>query len=182
MLGQDYLLKQFTASLMNPDKELGEKFWKKVKNEVYSKYGIKDIDVSNFSKVWIVPDKAVIYEHNTSAFVVDSHLKVMLEEDLKAMNGQPSAVDGQSADISAIIKATVIPAIEKEVNEGKTFANLRQIYNSMILAVWYKMNLKESLLSKVFVDQNKTKGVNHQDPKMADELYQKYLILFFDDF
>jgi hypothetical protein len=30
MLAQDYVLKQFTASLLNPDSKVGQEFWKKV--------------------------------------------------------------------------------------------------------------------------------------------------------
>ena len=33
----------------------------------------------------------------------------------------------------------------------------------MILAVWYKQALKDSLLGQVYVDQNKTKGVDVED-------------------
>ena len=32
LLAQDYILKQITASLIYPEKELGKKFWKKVDN------------------------------------------------------------------------------------------------------------------------------------------------------
>jgi hypothetical protein len=64
-----------------------------------------------------------------------------------------------SEDAKEVIREIIIPAIEKEVNEGKNFANLRQIYNSMILAAWYKKNLKESILGKVYMDSNKTNGI-----------------------
>ena len=36
---------------------------------------------------------------------------------------------------SQIIREIVIPALTKEVNEGKNFTQLRQVYNSLILAV-----------------------------------------------
>jgi excisionase family DNA binding protein len=63
----------------------------------------------------------------------------------------------------------LIPQIEKEVNEGKNFANLRQVYSGMILAAWYKRALKDSLLSKIYADKSKVKGVD-QDPKTNQEI------------
>ena len=83
LLAQDYLLKQLTASLLYPENKLGKIFWDKVYDQAYRQYGTTDIPVDTFNKVWIVTDKAVVYENsqNHSAFVTDSHLKVMLEED-----------------------------------------------------------------------------------------------------
>ena len=79
---------------------------------------------------------------------------------------------------SNVIKEVIIPEIEKEVNEGKTFANLRQIYNSLILAVWYKKNLKESLLGQIYINKEKTRGVNQKDIVNNQKIYQKYLEAF----
>jgi len=79
---------------------------------------------------------------------------------------------------SQVVREVLIPEIEKEVNEGKNFANLRQIYNSMILAVWYKQALKESLLGQVYADKNKVKGVDVQDKTVVDQIYNQYLDAF----
>jgi len=62
LLGQDYILKQITASLMHPDSEIGKKFWAEVYKRAWEKYGTSDVPVDTFNKVWIVPDKAVVYE------------------------------------------------------------------------------------------------------------------------
>jgi virulence-associated protein VagC len=58
-----------------------------------------------------------------------------------------------------VLRGIIIPALEHEVNQGKNFANLRQIFHSMILATWYKKNLKEALLTQVYANQAKTNGV-----------------------
>ncbi|OGW97884.1 MAG: hypothetical protein A2Z81_04160, partial [Omnitrophica WOR_2 bacterium GWA2_45_18] len=77
--------------------------------------------------------------------------------------------------VTSIIREIIIPEIEKEVNEGKNFAPLRQIYYSLILAKWYKETVKNSLLSKVYVDQNKITGVNLDDPAMREKIYDRYM-------
>ncbi len=187
LLAQDYLLKQLTASLIYPENDLGKEFWSKVRAKVQSQFGTTNLPVNTFNKVWIVPNKAVVYEHNQSAFVVESHLKVMLEEDYLSLqkNSKLSAASVQGSEKaktntigSEVIRSILIPEIEKEINQGKNFANLRQIYNSMILAVWYKQTLRNSLLGKVYMDQNKIKGVDLKDKQAKEKIYQQYLQSF----
>ena len=76
------------------------------------------------------------------------------------------------------MKEVILPEIEKEVNEGKTFANLRQIYNAQILAAWYKLTLKQSLLNQVYTDKNKIKGVDVKDKEIKQKIYEQYLEAF----
>ena len=154
VLAQDYLLKQLTASLIHPESPLGHEFWQKVYAKAQKLYGRTDIPVNTFNKVWIVPEKANIYEHSTGAFIVSSRLKVMLEEDYLALRKNFEKKTSQNPKMSMVssqvVKEVVIPIIEEEVNNGKNFSVLRQVYNSMILATWYKRNLKKSLLEPNF--------------------------------
>lgn len=175
MLAQDYLLKQLTASLMDPEKEPGSAFWERIDARARDEFGVDDVPNSVLSRVWIVPEKAVVYEHENSAFVVSKHLKVMTEYDY--LHDQKntdllgdwdagslrSDEDGGKVAMADIVREILIPEIEHEVNQGEHFANLRQIFNSMILAAWYKKSLKESLLGRVYVDQQKVKGVEYED-------------------
>ncbi|MBF0532223.1 MAG: hypothetical protein HQL23_03900 [Candidatus Omnitrophica bacterium] len=204
LLGQDYILKQVTASLMYPEKELGRRFWDKIYKEAKAKFGTEDIPVDTFNKVWIIPDRASVYEHGNAVFLVESHLKVMLEEDYVALEkhsgiagraparGAPTGDDtaGGVAPLvgtrgetthnlaSQIVREVIIPAIEKEVNEGKNFALLRQINDSLILAIWYKKVLKESLLGKIYIDQAKTQGVHQPDFRDNEKIYNQYVEAF----
>ena len=193
LLAQDYLLKQLTASLISPDKELGKKLLERIRRKVEKEFGTIDIPINIFNKVWIVPEKAVVYEKNNSVFVVERRLKVLLEEDYIALNEyrlmnevEESSISDFSENsldedkvlpglVSSIMKDIIIPEIEKEINEGKNFANLRQIYNSMILATWYKKRLKDGLLGQIYVDKNKTYGVDVKDKKTKDKIYKRYV-------
>src|SRR5207253_622462 len=85
LLSQDYLLKQITSSLMYPESGLGKKFWDKVYEKAYKEYGVTDIPVNTFNKVWIIPDQAAVYESGNAVYILKSHLKVMLEEDYLAI-------------------------------------------------------------------------------------------------
>lgn len=185
LLAQDYILKQLSASLMYPEKKLGQKFWKRVRSRAKKEFGTSEIPMNTFNKIWIVPSKAKIYVHENNVFVADSHLKVMLEEDYIALDhhnalqaNSPTDSNVVSGINAEVVREILIPEIEKEVNQGELFANLRQIYHSMILATWYKNNLKQSLLSKMYVDQNKVKGVDIKDPHAHQKIYDQYLKAF----
>jgi len=184
LLAQDYMLKQITSSLIYPENGLGKKFWDMVFDRAWKEYHTTDIPVNTFNKVWIMPDQAYVYESGNSAYILQSHLKVMLEEDYLSLKKHtalaefsPSAANDSHAIGSKVIRQIILPELEKEVNTGKNFANLRQMYSGMILATWYKQALKESLLGKVYADRAKVQGVN-QDPKNNEIIYKRYLKAF----
>lgn len=181
LLIQDYLLKQLTSTLIYPEADLGEKFWERVYAEARRRYGITELPVETFNKVWILPDEAVIAEHGTSVEIIQSGLKVMLDEDYLAMKNQPADHPGDErvSELSArVLRELIVPEIAKEVNTGENFAALRQIYHSLILAKWYKETITDSLLTKVYIDQQKVLGVDRADPDIREKVYQRYLEAF----
>ena len=190
LLAQDYMLKQLSSSLMHPDGDLGKNFWDRVYTEAHDQFGTTEVAMNTFNKILIVPQEAFVYEHTKGAFVVRSHLKVMLEEDYLALESnrnnekhglgkiKKNDIEVISGVSSRVVREVLIPEIEKEVNQGKTFANLRQVYHSVILALWYKQALKESLLGQIYVDQNKTDGVNIENDEVNQKIYDRYVQAF----
>ena len=212
LLAEDYMLKQITASLIYPENEVGKKFWKRIYEEAAKKYGRTNIPVNTFNKVWIVPQKAVVYENvkEGTAYVVQSRLKVMLEQDYLAMeknemltrglvqkNLSPSTPPNElTLNVKAsqgnyrvsneninelgseIVREIIIPELTEEVNTGKSFSHLRQVYNSLILATWYKNKIKDSILQQVYADKNKIAGVSIDDPQEKQRIYERYLKAF----
>ncbi len=189
LLAQDYILKQITASLIYPEEGLGKKFWEEVYTKAQKQYGTTNIPVNTFNKVWIIPDDALIYEKGNTAYVLKNHLKVMLEQDYLALNRKNVGVGSKPTQERAgyepaptninqlgsqIIRELVLPALEKEVNQGKNFALLRQVYSGMLLAAWFKRTLRASLLGQIYADKSKIKGIN-QDPATNEAIYQRYL-------
>ncbi len=213
LLAQDYLLKQITASLIYPEEQVGKEFWQKVYTQAQQKFGTTNIPINTFNKVWIVPAKAIVYENTalssrnvfvgdpkknnqSVAYVVEAKLKVMLEQDYLAVE-KSTVIPAQAGiqnknDINAIgsqvVREIVIPQLEQEVNEGKNFAPLRQVYHSLILAAWYKQKIKKSILAKVYADKNKVVGVGYKNSLSLDgvvgeggdieAIYNQYLQAF----
>ena len=183
LLAQDYILKQITASVIYPEGVVGKEFWSKVYTEARKKYGTANVPINTFNKVWIVPQKAIVYENKDSAYVVESRLKVLLEEDyLSLTKHTPTTSKGNPQSTNAlgtqIVREVVIPILEKEVNEGKNFSQLRQVYNSLILAIWFKDKIKESLFGKAYVDQKKIGGVDIEDKTAKDKIWAQYVQAF----
>lgn len=179
LLAQDYLLKQLTASLIYPEDALGQKFWEKVFQRAQAQLGTTDIPINTFNKVWIVPDDAFVYENNDTAFVVTTKLKVMLETDYQALQQAGQVVEGQGKDsVDELMRNIVLPVIEKEINTGAHFARLRQIYHSLVLATWFKQRLRNSILGRHYVDQRKTPGIEIEDKKAKETIYQQYMEAF----
>jgi hypothetical protein len=184
LLAEDYMLKQVGASLIYPESHLGKTFWRKVYDEAYQKFGVTEIPVNVFNKIWIVPEKASVYEHGNTVYIVNAHLKVMLEEDLLAQNklGQRSKDTESHVPLKElskkVLREVVIPALEKEVNEDKNFAQLRQIFYPLILAQWYQDVFKESIMNKDYSGRKKIAGIDLSDPRNKDLIYRQYLAAY----
>ncbi len=178
LLAQDYMLKQLTASLMGPEQSAGKQFWGRIYANANEKYGSSQIPLDIFNKVWIVPDKATIFEHKGTAVIVESHLKVMLEQDYLALEKNHQKVQNRGSMASALIREVVLPQIEREVNEGRNFAGVRQVNNALILAAWFKQNLKQSLLGQIYANRNKVSGIDLQDRTVKQKIYAQYLKAF----
>ena len=204
MLGLDYVLKQLAASLTYPETELGRKYWNEINNPVITREAIADCGnlkqiatphgssahndaTQSFNKIWIIPESARIYQDKDKAFIMDSKLKVMMEEDYLATQKnvgvdlcvdpkQNNTINGRtrrSAPTDAF-KQIILPLIQNEVNHGENFAQLRQIYNSLLLAAWFKNNLKQSIINQLYSNQKKISGVDVSDPKIKEKIYQQY--------
>ncbi len=187
LLAQDYLLKQLTASLTYPEYALGKQFWETVYARTASAYPqalmTKHKDLAralNVAKVWIVPDVAEVYVQDNQVFILQSRLKVMLQDGPAGYRSlDPLQEQSQpNQNIEEVIRDILLPALEKEVNEGAHFAPLRQIYHSMILATWFKKNLRESLLNRHYCDQKKTAGVQSPEMDGPARIYEQYIASF----
>ena len=79
---------------------------------------------------------------------------------------------------SQIVREIIIPELTTEVNEDKNFSQLRQVYNSLILATWYKKKIKDSIFSQIYTDKNKVAGINIDTLKIKEKIYKRYLRAF----
>lgn len=159
LLEQDYLLKQLSASLTHPDSDTGIDYWDKFSIDD-SQFSAENADLS---KIWISPDISEVYEQGNTVLITKATLKVDTQS--------------ESSEVDAAALSALLPAVTKEINNGKNFANLRQIYHSLILADWFKDKLKDTFF-KHYIDQSKTKGIDINDPQMKENIWNKYYEAF----
>ena len=165
LLSQDYVLKQFSSSLTDPNTTLGRAYWGIENRKSKLEKGSDLISGFNspvyterdaFSKVWIVPEESEVYEHDNQVFITKATL------DIKAESPQMEVL---------------ISAIKYEVNNGENFAPLRQAHHSVILGLWFKQRLRESIYAQ-FIDQNKMAGIDTADKALKDQVFNAYVESF----
>lgn len=190
LLWQDYILKRFMAELLRPSSTgSGKEFWERLYRKVYEKFGTTDIPLDAFNKVWIRAEKADIFQRNGMALLVDSRLKVMLEQDymlVKAEVRPSDSLEGNRQEYRAlpgeivadVVREVLIPLVEKEVNEGVLFGELRQIYSAQIMATWFKQEIHNGILGRLYADKNMVSGIETDDPSAREKIYKAYLDSF----
>ncbi|MEI6438030.1 MAG: hypothetical protein WCO69_04695 [Candidatus Omnitrophota bacterium] len=182
LLAQDYTLKQLSSSLLAPDTALGKAFWSKVYAKAQELYGSTDVPVDTFNKVWIMPDAADIVVKNGTAVIVRSRMKLMLDVDyvaLKEAQAAGTSAAGKDTLSTDVMREVILPALEKEVNEGKNFAAVRQVYSALILATWLKRKIiKDGAGLSTYVDGNKVAGVDHGEKAAAQHIWEQYVASF----
>jgi hypothetical protein len=140
MLAADLTLKKDTSEITNPRaSKIGREYW----NRLYAKaqaLGIDEMPISN--RVWIIPGKAVLNESSDSVGIVQSPLQVCLEADyLSEAKALPNKRMQELAQYgTSLMREMVLPALNKKVNEGAAYENLRQAYRAVILARWFKQH------------------------------------------
>ena len=179
LLAQDYLLKQFSSSLSDPRGDTGKSFWQNLYQELFKLKGTTDLPINTLNKIWIVPDAAEVNEDNGLALVTRASLKVMMEDDYGAIKNRKLKIkNSQTQEITAqMMRKVILPVIAKEVNSGKNFAQLRQIYHSLILAIWFKQKFQQSLYA-AYIDKGKISGIDLKDKGAREKIFKLYVEAF----
>ncbi|TAN62923.1 HD domain-containing protein, partial [bacterium] len=194
LLEQDLKLKKDVAQFLNPQNPIGKKFWEELYTQaelLLGKGKLKKTAITTSNRVWIVPDEAVVMETEDGALVTQAKLKVLLESEYLSLKAKSwnkevevqSQHKGQLKNLTEqLMKTIVIPEITKEVNSGKNYAPLRQIYHSLILAQWFKRKNSQTRESKnpyaQAIGQSWLKGLESEFPWSKDAIWQEYLASF----
>ena len=126
-------------------------------SDIGKKYWNSSSEQGDITKIWIIPEKAEVVFSNNTAFIAQSRL-------------------GLDAARDSSLK-TLLSEIEKEINEGKNFSEMRQMYNCMILAMWFKKNV-HNILNKNYADSSKVAGIDFVDKNVKQEIFARYVEAF----
>lgn len=194
LLFTDFNLKRLSSYLIRPDIKQSQRFWQQVIKITKA----KNIPIDSLYKIWIVPEKALVYEYkhyqNSQEWITvcikEAKLRVMLEDDYLAIQGNHLAKNDYIfckknkykkeyyREIKEIFKKEVLPIIDKEVNEGISFAPLRQLVTSVILANYFKSKVREHNIYLHYIDKEKISRLQLGEVNCKDIVYQAYLKQF----
>lgn len=145
LLEADLQLKKDTALATSPETPIGREYWNKLYQKAAQLYGAQNVTIPTLTRPWIVPGEIIIKEskNSDSAYVYKATLKVMLEQDHLKNSAVYNFADDRAKALneysSQLIREMIIPKLNKEINSSKKYANLRQVYYSLILSRWFKL-------------------------------------------
>ena len=162
MLEADLKLKQDTALFTSPKTPQGKEYWDRLYQRAGELFGTENITIPTLTRPWIVPGEIILRESGDAtgakgtsqgAYIYKANLKVMLEDDYLTQtskqdpNYQPLTSNYNFSDprlkelnqySTQLIRELILPKLTQKVNSSKDYANLRQVYFSLILARWFK--------------------------------------------
>ena len=156
MMRIDYMLKQLSSSLTDPSTELGKKYWQ--------------LSNGGFNKIWITPEVAEIYEESNTVVVNKAVLDVKTEADYFAI--QKNKMLAKNVAKSSV-EDLLLPDIKKDVNAGKNFNELRQIYNAVILATWFKAKFRKTFYAG-YMNKKKILGIDNVELQTREKVFILY--------
>lgn len=184
-LEADVQLKKDTAAATSPETTEGKEYWDKLYLKAEEIFGSQNVTIPTLTRPWIVPDEIIIRETSQNAYIYKATLKVMLEQDYLAQ----SKAAGVGVDYSfkderlkklneystELLKEKIIPRLTKEINTSKRYAQLRQVYYSLILAQWFKKKFygTNSFYSSL-INRKNLAGLTSKQSWDKEEYFRQY--------
>ncbi len=170
MLYADLRLKKDTCELMNPNESaVGAQYWSRL-YEKAKQLGVTD-KIPVINQIWIVPGEAEAYEAENKLSIIKSRLKVYA--------GESKGSDPLQDYALSLMNELILPRLNRKVNESEVYADLREVYQALILARWYKekFGTQQNLLLRN-ASYNIMKGAENDFPYQPDQIYRDYLSSF----
>lgn len=176
MLNADFRLKEDVSNMINPQtSKTGKEFWSRLYDKA-QELGVTD-KIPVVTRLWIVPAETTVYETDNQFSIVKSKLKVRLEPGYLS---QGTKIDRRQQELQdfapSLMEELVLPELNKRVNEAYAYADLREVYNALILAQWYKQKFNpytDSLLRTVNFDILQDTEINYS--YSPEQIYYDYI-------
>ncbi|MDD5465822.1 MAG: hypothetical protein PHP73_05735 [Candidatus Omnitrophica bacterium] len=169
------LKKEFARYTMSAQQ--GKEYRLQIRKKAEELFGCLALAPSTFTRVWIDPGEIIIRETQNSAYIYKANLNVLTEEDYfgNSLASEDKRVQAFNEYASELIKNLILPKLIKEVNTGKEFAALRQVYYSFILAQWFKNRfLQRNGPAPRFIDSKILSGLNSKHPWSKEDYFAQY--------
>ncbi len=142
LLEADLALKKDMARATSPDTAEGKKYWSRLYAKAETLFGRDRITIPTIARPWIVPGEIIIRQSADSVYIYKATLGVRLEQDRLKGDAGYSFDDPRLKELNeystSLIKELILPSLIKKVNGSSSYAQLRQVFYSLILAQWFK--------------------------------------------
>ncbi len=181
-------MKKDIARLTHPkDSMLGRQFWDRLYKHIIDSgpmAGHTQIAIPVTFRFWIVPGQVIVWATEESIYVVNARMEIKLESEyLGRMTEATSSVPSMGSPgtsesqkyTEGLLKEMVLPALINEVNTAPQYQELRQVFNSFIIAEWYKQ--KDRSGKQAFggiVGQGNTNPWQSSEAWNAQEIFGRY--------
>ena len=179
LLEADLQLKKDVAQFTSPQTKEGRAYWDKLYKKAGEIFGADNTTIPTLTRPWIVPGEVIIRENANSAYIYKATLKVMLEQDHLKNSADYNFSDPKLKTLneysSELVRQIIIPQLTKEVNSSPKYAALRQIFQSLILARWFKAKFagQNGVYSKLINSGNLT-GLTSQSNWSKMNYFEAY--------
>ena len=205
MLEADLQMKKDFCKYENPcESNIGETFWElldekseELVKECMRKHPGEIKDPNNIlfrpaTRYWIVPDKTDTYGADDEVYIVDLTLNIKSEpvyehSTYEIVNQNPFVSDECKEELCEATKEygryamelgkeMILPLVVQEVNQGRNYSDLRQVYTSLALAQWYKDKYWHT--SGIFTDLMDSKelaGLESKTEWNAKDIWRDYV-------
>ena len=190
LVAQDYLLKLLAASMTDPRNDVGNAYWNAVYAKAVEVFRTIDIPIDSFVRVQFQPGKAKVFKKDNVLLVAESRIGLASQRDqenyydaIRQETGKEFKLGpadlrkAEEVGFSAVDKV-LIPVFEKEVNEGKNFAVIRQIYQCFVLAISFKKEMSAGPVVQYYVDREKLGGLEdgRHEGFSINDIYRNYML------
>lgn len=141
MLEADVQLKKDLAGLTSLDTQTGRRYWEQLYAKAGQLFSGDTLEIPALTRPWIVPGEVIIAQTPNGAYIYKATLSVMLEQDY-LKDQQASFADPRMKELndysSQLVRTLLLPQLVRQVNTARRYAQLRQVYYSLVLAQWFK--------------------------------------------
>ncbi|MEU0372697.1 hypothetical protein ABZ070_20995 [Streptomyces sp. NPDC006283] len=133
LLDADLEMKHDYAKDMDPREGVGKQYWEAMQ--------AANIPCGHGVRLWIVPKTADVRVEKDGIYILDAPLKVNSEPqdvDFPDPNGSCKLTEAQIRTSQRLLEQYVIPDVEKKVNTGPAYADLRRVYSSRVAAEYIR--------------------------------------------
>lgn len=140
-LEADLCLKRDFAMATSPATAEGRIYWQRLCVRAASLFGARQPVIPTVVRPWIVPGEIITRQSSDGIYIYKAVLSIRLEQE-RFLSHDSENADPRFEQLNAysaeLVRELILPGMIRRVNRSPAYAQLRQVYYSLIATAWYK--------------------------------------------